>query len=102
MREAVARAVARRFTNAVVNKGIVVGYNAAGIQRYAWLAINDERSRESHGGGGIDSADGTETDVGVPFIFTGLKGGTVRGHHPGDLMLPSEERRWCRCTTMPV
>lgn len=102
MRPVLAKELAQSFTNSVSNQAIVAAYTQVGVQAHEWVSIVDLRSRDSHGGGGLDHADGKQVMVGTPFVWTGLKGSKVSGMYPGDMSLPAYERRWCRCTTAPV
>lgn len=104
MRATIARDVAREYTNYVANAGIIAGYRNAGVLTHSWLGIRDGRSRDSHAGGGAQSAHGLTVPVGEPFTFRGLKGSMVRMRHPGDRSLGAggEETRYCRCVTQPA
>ncbi len=90
MSPARAERIARTETAQSENAGIHEGYIAAGIKKMKWVAKLDFDTRSSH-----RKLHGTVTEVGTPWTFTGVKGGSVSLRYPGDPFGPPEEIIHC-------
>jgi SPP1 gp7 family putative phage head morphogenesis protein len=91
-REAYAVTTARTETGIVMNEAAREADRQAGASGFEWLAIVDDRTRDSHA-----EMDGVTRGMDEPF--------EVDGHEcdgPGDPALPPEEICNCRCTTAAV
>lgn len=77
--------IARTEIHAINQYGTYQGYKQAGLPTKIWVAVIDERTRDSH----VD-VDGEEVPINTPFS-NGLM-------YPGDTNGPAEEVINCRCS----
>jgi SPP1 gp7 family putative phage head morphogenesis protein len=91
-KEVYAETVARTETGVVMNAAALDGYQQAGATHKEWLAIMDDRTRDTHA-----SLDGAVVPIAETFDVGGFA-----ASGPGDPSLPVEEVANCRCTTAPV
>lgn len=86
--------IARTEIIGAANEGALESYVQAGVEKKAWVAALDERTRLSHLEAGQIYADG------IP-IGDDFKVGAGRGAAPGQIGLPEEDIN-CRCTIIPI
>jgi SPP1 gp7 family putative phage head morphogenesis protein len=82
--------IARTEMLGVLNRGSILGYNQAGVERIEWVSTIDEYSRDTHA-----AMDGETVNIGERFNVGGellLHAGDPAGS-PGNIFN-------CRCTTM--
>jgi SPP1 gp7 family putative phage head morphogenesis protein len=86
-----ARVIARTETTRAAAVGSNEGIRQAGVEEKQWLAVRDDRTRDSH-----VALDGQHVPVDADFVSpeTGAS-----GPGPGDLGDPAEDVN-CRCTTV--
>jgi hypothetical protein len=89
------RTIARTEINAAQNKAALIAADARGKPyRKEWLALDDERTRVTHG---PDGADGQVVGQGQQFRV-----GKALLDHPGDPNGPAGEVINCRCTMLLI
>lgn len=91
-KEVYAENVARTETGIVMNEAAREADRQAGASGLEWLAIVDDRTRDTHA-----EMDGVTVAMGERFVVGG-----VECDGPGDPGLPAEEICNCRCTTAAV
>lgn len=84
--------IARTEMLGVLNRGSLLGYEQAEIEKLEWIATQDERTRDAH-----SEIDGSVINIGERFNV----GGELM-RHPGDPSASAGNIVNCRCTTAPV
>lgn len=88
---AAAEAIAQTETTSAANLGNVAGYQAAGVEKKAWLTVGLDDVRPTH----QEQEAAPPVPVDARFPITG-------GDYPGDPAMSAAEAVNCRCTTIPV
>lgn len=84
--------IARTETTNAINTGTLEAFKAEGVERKVWVAVLDDRTRETH------AAVDAETHRSPIPVGDNFNVGGFPAKYPSALSLPAGERINCRCT----